>query len=586
MIVAELFARLGLDTKGLQKGLDQAKKGLEVVRNVTTSVIKEIKKMADESFQTAVSLKHFSNETGLSAEELQKWQNVARGVSISAEDINSSLKSIKNNQAKLKLGQGDISGYRLLGINPMDDPFKILEDLRGKTRGLSQEMKKEMLSRMGVASSFINVLELTDKEFIKLKQDGNIIPKSAINGLAQADATFKRIGQTINYLKAMFITNLLPTITTITSAFENFVKKNKNGINKVLKETAYWIGKIVVATINIVKGFISFTKSTAGLKGALVGLVAVLWLVNAPLLAVLAGFAALFLIVDDLTAYSSGRDSLFGHLVQKFPVLEKVFEGLKKVFTDVFGVLKDVGDIIVRLAQGKDIDDILKKWGKWGDLIGWIIDKIKDLLGVLADIGVEVAKLLGLIDEKTKEEYYDKKEQAKYDKQTPEQKEATDRIRKEIEEEKANNKDNPKEENNKFNLFKWVGDKFIGPIREWLKENTVSDKNNTLHLLETFINNMKDKNINSDVYKKMMNDYYEFYMGIKGNQKTEKGLSEVEEFIRKYNVYVKPPNNYSNDDHSTKNYYLQNLDQIKELEKTDTLKKELNNQQNKNTGRT
>ncbi len=154
MKIADLFARIGLKTdEGKARSFDRTLGGVKLsmiaVATAAVAVTRSIRSITDEAFNAAAGFKQFESETGASIEGLQRWQSVAQATNNSAQAVLASVKAIAENQAAIRLGQGNISGYQLIGIDPRQDPFEILEELREKTQGLSQAMKRNVLSQIG-----------------------------------------------------------------------------------------------------------------------------------------------------------------------------------------------------------------------------------------------------------------------------------------------------------------------------------------------------------------------------------------------------------------------------------------------------
>ena len=383
MTIAKLFARIGLKTDAAKAArfehqIKNIKKGLFVAATAAVGFSIAIKKITDESFAAAAALKQFEAETGASTQELQKWQAIAEQTNNAAQDVTSSIKAIVANQEKIRLGQGDISGYQLLGIDPRQDPFKILEELRTKTQGLTRGMKKNVLSQIGVSAGLIRSLELTNEQFDKMAARAFIIPQSAINIMDGARSSIKEVGQAVNWLKAMIATALAPNIKKMNKIIVEWIRNNKDGIIKTTKTIFKWITKYTKAIINVSKMINEIIKNTIGWKAAMIGMIAVVGILNSALLLspiglITAGIILLVAVLDDLYRYSQGKESLFGILMKKFPEFEKGLQGF-------FSGFKDFLKIIGFMETDKfELDKILEQWGAWGDILNGVIDSLKSI---------------------------------------------------------------------------------------------------------------------------------------------------------------------------------------------------------------
>lgn len=351
MTIAELFARIGVkaDTPKVlqfQKAMDTAKSTVITTTGDIVRFVGEVQKLTKEVFNSAAALKQFEAETGASSQELQKWQAVAEQTNNSAESVTSAIKSIVSNQEKIKLGQGNISGFQLLGIDPRQDPFKILDSLREKTTGLTQGMKKNILAQMGIGAGLIQVLELSNDKFQELSENAFIIPQGAIDMMDKARGSMAGVSRAVEFLKSLIAAELSPGIQEMNENIVEWIKNNKEGVIRTVKTAFEWIRKITGAIFNAGRMINDVVEKTIGWETAIKGLLVILALLNAGIIAspiglLIAGLLLLVAVLDDLYVYSQGKGkSLFGVLMAKFPEFEEKMKGFFSVVKDSIGLLK------------------------------------------------------------------------------------------------------------------------------------------------------------------------------------------------------------------------------------------------------
>jgi len=385
MNIAELFARIGLKTdedkaKSFSRAMTTVKVGLIAATAVAAGTANAIRKITSEAMQAAVAFNQFEIETGASAQELQKWQSVAEQTNQSAESVTSAIKAIVSNQEKIRLGQGDISGYQILGIDPRQDPFKILEDLREKTKGLSEGMKKNILSQIGVGAGMLQTLNLTREQFDEMAGRAWIISPQAIKTLNETKSAMALARRSVNYMKTQIAVGLSPQIKKVTKDFQEWMKVNEKGIIEGFKLGFKYVTMFVKAVYNAASMLNRIVTSTIGWKAAIGGLIGVILALNAALLLspigmITAGFILLIAILDDLYTYSQGGKSVFGEMMKEFPDLEKTIFG-------VFGTIKEVFQLMKAFATGdiSGIEAITEKWGKFGDIVRKIYTGFQELM--------------------------------------------------------------------------------------------------------------------------------------------------------------------------------------------------------------
>lgn len=394
MNIAELFARIGLKTdegkaKSFHRTMTTVKVGLIATTVAATATSLAIRKITSDAMKAAVAFKQLETETGASAQQLQKWQAVAEQTNQTAESVTAAIKAIVANQEKIKLGQGDISGFQLLGIDPRQDPFKILEELRVKTKGLSDGMKKNILSQMGVGTGLLQTLNLTRKEFDTMADRAWIISPQAIETLNQTKSAMDLAGRSINYMKAQIAVGLSPQIRKITKDFQAWMKINEKGIIEGFKTAFKYVTMFVKAVYNAGSVINSLVRSTVGWKIAIKGLLVAIIAMNSALLLspiglIAAGFILLVAVLDDLYVYSKGGKSLFGVLMKEFPGMEKVFGGVLGTIRDLMKLMKAFSD-----EDSLSVENITKDWGDFGKLVDKVYDKLLKIKNLFKDTEIK-----------------------------------------------------------------------------------------------------------------------------------------------------------------------------------------------------
>ena len=364
MNILELFARIGL--KADTAPADNFAKAVGGIKNTLIGAIAGTLSLAgavkavNEAMGNATELKRFGDQTGANVEEMQRWRAVADQVSGSGAAVASSIDAIVSNQAKIKLGTGNIQGYQLLGIDPRSDPFKVLEQIKAKTANLGAADRRNITGMFGVNADLISTLKLTNAQFDAMASRAYVISPSMIEGMNKARGGLEALKNEVNYYVAEMATKLAPTIEKVTGFIEKFVRFIANGVMNIDK----------------------LIRSTIGLKAAIIAVAAVLAVMNAgfltsPLGLFTIAILALMAVLDDLAAYNSGRGSLFGVLMLKMPALGKVLK-------DTFGFLGDLLKAIKDIWSGNyaDIDKLTEKWG----IFGLIIDDIVGSMTLMRDL--------------------------------------------------------------------------------------------------------------------------------------------------------------------------------------------------------
>lgn len=391
MKIVDLFARIGLKTDGdklktFLGHIDGARLGLIAAAGAAVTAAIAIQKFTSNALDAAAGMKQLQSETGASLEELQKWRSVATQINVSAQSIDNAIRSISANQEKIKFGEGNISGFQLLGIDPRQDPFQILDELRKKTQGFSQGMRKNIAAQMGLGPDIIQILELTNDEFDKMAGRAFIIPQSAIDGMDKARAAIGQVKDAIAFLYTSIVSELAPEITETAKSFTDFIILYKDDFIKILKEGFTLLKSFVGAIKNTAFMIDTAVSKTVGWKAAIGALIGVFALLNSTILLspiglIVAGIILLIAVLDDLYVYSQGGKSLFGVFLENFPQVEDKINSTIRVF-------KELLDLYRAFASGNEkwANDILDSWGAWGDVIQWISDQIRGINELIDDM--------------------------------------------------------------------------------------------------------------------------------------------------------------------------------------------------------
>lgn len=361
MNILELFAHIGLkaDTgpaESFNKTVGNIKGQLVGAIAGTLSLAAAIKAVNDQ-FNQSLSMKRFADDTGQSIEEMQKWKAVAQQVSGAGATVAESIRAISSNQAKIRLGQGNISGYQLLGIDSRSDPFKVLEALRTKTQGLSQSMRRNIASQFGISNDLVATLELTNEEFDRMAANAFVIPSANIEAMNRARASLETVKNAVNFLVAKFVTALAPAIDTVSKKVAEFVRNYG-------EKLAEWIRKLVTMVLRVVDLIDKTIRMTIGWKNAIIALAAVFFMLNSAILTPVAALVLFLAILEDIYLYSQGKDSLIGRFLEGMPELKKVFDTL-------LGSIQLVAEALGAVFSGdySKLDEMAEKWGIFGAII-------------------------------------------------------------------------------------------------------------------------------------------------------------------------------------------------------------------------
>lgn len=337
MKVGELFYALGIEIdedgktqlQQLGQGTDALAKKMGFLTGAVAAAVYGVDRFIQSTTQGTITLKNFTAQTGESAAELQKWQAAATltNVGLSAEAVASSLQSVIDNLAQIRISGGDISPFLKAGISPTSGSvFEVLRDLRENLKGLDRPIATNLIKGIGLDPRFISLLQMTNEEFEQLTQN-LVLTGQETNRLTKLNDALAVLRLQVSLSVQKFVSQAAPYIISFFKFLGDHIK-----------------------TVMIIAGIFTGLVTTMGLLAlaikAVTGALAILQLVASPIGLIIAGImaavAALILIMQDIYVWSKGGDSAFGGVYNAFAKLGKMFYDT---------MIKPLGEVVDRVER-------------------------------------------------------------------------------------------------------------------------------------------------------------------------------------------------------------------------------------------
>lgn len=222
--------------------------------------------LARQTMDTAIKFGIFQSETGLSAQELQRWQMVAQRVGVSTESVAGTIKTLQKNLVGLRYGGGNYRPFAMLGISPVGkDPVQILYELHNKIKTFPRDYFAYWSGQMGVADEMLRVLELSDQKFNEFMNHAHGLTPRTQAEFEKLKETLTGIGQTIRDFGIDFLGKTLEYVTRFVDAFKEIpaTAKAANAGLLLLRDTLLVIETVLDGILSIVEK--SKDKSMFGL---------------------------------------------------------------------------------------------------------------------------------------------------------------------------------------------------------------------------------------------------------------------------------------------------------------------------------
>lgn len=206
MKIGDLFIRLAIKADTMQ-----VKEFTRSIGDIPLAVAGAVTSLAGTSFgfmeltKGALDLSNqlgiFRSETGLSIEELQKWDAVAKQVGVSTDAVHSSVMGITQAMAANRTGHTDIGFLQALsqlGVNPNGkNAFQIMEAIMKNPRGFNNQNMAELIGRAHIDPSMMRLFSLSQNDFNRKASIGPTITESDQKALQDLQAALARFTITI-----------------------------------------------------------------------------------------------------------------------------------------------------------------------------------------------------------------------------------------------------------------------------------------------------------------------------------------------------------------------------------------------------
>lgn len=408
MIAEELVTLLGVElSPGAKEKLQAFDKGLDAVVSrvkqasvVLTAAAGGMALYFSNAVNGAADLQRLSDTTGVSTTKLQEWAYAANAMGVSASAVQSDLAKMEK--------QARWTG-------------RTLESYANQFKGMDAATANIWGDAYGLSPETVLLLRQGADGIAKLKAEahdvGAIIPPETVKRASEFKAQVVQITTMIRGMATTIALAALPQAERLVATFKGWISENREwirlGIGKIIEgmgtafERVWKAGKRLLDWIKDALGPVGDFFKELG-KGAdwsklLTGALILLLAAFAPLIAnvalIAAGFALASAVVEDFFGFLEGKDSVIGRIIGAvkdwFDDLGKKFPALRAMIEDI---AKFVGGILKRnLDSIKTIIELISKIfdGFWV--------KVQSGIEKIAELGNDLARLLGYKDEAQEE---------------------------------------------------------------------------------------------------------------------------------------------------------------------------------------
>ena len=210
----------------------------------------QLAKVTDEGIKASLGFEQFTMHTGLSAQQLQRWQIVAEQAHGSAADVTGTVENLTKHLANLAIGIPDssLASLQQLGISAfgaggrLKDAFEILGEVRQRLGVITHDagQQERILAGLGVSPNLRETLLLSQDRFDALAATAHGMTKAqedAFDGMRAGLVRIHLIAQDIGRDIGAWFAEMdkhTGTIKTVETFFRGF-RDSLEGKNDAFK---------------------------------------------------------------------------------------------------------------------------------------------------------------------------------------------------------------------------------------------------------------------------------------------------------------------------------------------------------------
>lgn len=358
MTIDELVISLGLDPRGVKDGMNKAEgmiqSGLSKIGNLVKNIAAPIAgafavgALFDSYVNGADAVGKLSTALGVGVEDMQAWGEATKRAGGTVEGFYSSLGAMNEKvQEYAKFGEGEGKKiFESLGIAVKDaggnvrDTTAIMADLAEKAESMDKAQFAGIAKKLGIDQGTIMLLQQGRQaldEAILRQKELRVYTKQDAEISAKFNDTVADLWQTMKGGSAILLRMIVPAIT-------KFIEWITKGV-KFMHEHEKFVQIFFVGLATAITTFALPALAKLAVAAA-----------TNPFTLMIAGAAALALVLEDLYVWMNGGKAAFGDFWSKFGTPEEV----KASIENLFEILQRLGAKALKL--GGDIVELAAAW--------------------------------------------------------------------------------------------------------------------------------------------------------------------------------------------------------------------------------
>lgn len=384
-VIDALVITLGLDPEGVKKGMRDAEgtmqSGLSKIGNMLKNFAAPIAgafavgALFNSYVNGADAVGKLSTALGVGVEDMQAWGEATKRAGGTVEGFYSSLGAMNEKvQEYAKFGEGEGKKiFESLGIAVKDaggnvrEATAIMADLAEKAESMDKAQFAGIAKKLGIDQGTIMLLQqgrqALDEAILRQKELG-VYTKQDTEISAKFNDTIADLWQSMKVGSAVLLRMIIPAIT-------RFIEWITKGV-KFLREHEKFVQIFFIGLATAITTFALPALAKLAVSAA-----------TNPFTLMIAGAAALALVLEDLYVWMNGGKAAFGDFWSKFGTPEEVKASVEKFLDTLKAVGSYLADVYVKewktqielmIAAGKELLNIgLYVWNLIEPFSKWIV---------------------------------------------------------------------------------------------------------------------------------------------------------------------------------------------------------------------
>lgn len=277
MTIADLFVNIGVKgTDTTVKAISNVNTGMKEVASTglaakaaIVGIVYGLERLTGMASARGMELQQFAGATGLSIENLQKWQFAARQFGVQNEEVAGSIKSVQTAMTDMLLGKGAPAGFGFVaskvGLDPtrLRDTFYVMEKLQRFAKEVPPDIAANVLKSFGISDTMFQFLAKNKQDIDKVRPS-NIFSEREVAALAKIDTAWSNLYNRFKMVTGGIVAAKgLAGVNILSGAFSGTDKFLKD-LDKLTKGMETFRTSIMAVAAAIALSFAPITATVAG----------------------------------------------------------------------------------------------------------------------------------------------------------------------------------------------------------------------------------------------------------------------------------------------------------------------------------